>query len=69
MHSEGKTYKEMIRTLCFLDDDLNNDTCQLSFSIERFLINTEWVHKRLDRLKQQTLYASLYDSDEYFKKI
>ncbi len=67
MHSEGKTYKEMIRTLCFLDDDLNNDTCQLSFSIERFLINTEWVHRRLDKLKRQTLYASLYDSDEYLK--
>lgn len=69
MHSEGKAYKEMIRTLCFLDDDLNNDTCQLSFSVERFLINAGWVHKHLDRLKQQTSCSSLYDSEEYLKKI
>jgi len=68
MHSEGKAYKEMIRTLYFLDDDLNNDTCQLSFSIERFLINTGWVKQRLEIYKKQSAFSSIYDSEHYIIK-
>ena len=68
MHSEGKAYKEMIRALYFLDDDLNNDTCQLSFSIERFLINAGWVKRHLETYKRQVAFSSVYDSEHYIKK-
>lgn len=63
MHSEGKAYKEMIRTLFFLDDDLNNDTCQLAFGIERFLINTGWIQERLAYLKRLSVSAEAYNSE------
>lgn len=66
MHSEGKTYKEMIRTLYFLDDDLNNDTCQLAFSVERFLINSGWIQENRKKIKKQS--SSIYNSDKYFRK-
>lgn len=67
MHSEGKAYKEMIRTLFFLDDDLNNDTCQLAFGLERFRINTGWIHERLRCLRAYTASASAYNLEEYLK--
>lgn len=66
MHSEGRAYKEMIRTLFFLDDDLNNDTCQLSFSIERFLINSGWIRNRMEKLRDMVVSSAAYNSENYF---
>lgn len=66
MHSEGKAYKEMIRTLFFLDDDLNNNTCQLAFGIERFLINTGWIQDRLNNYRNLSALFAIYDSEKYF---
>lgn len=65
MHTEGKAYKEMIRSLFFLDDDLNNDTCQLAFGIERFLLNAKWISQRLDTLRKMADSASAYNLEEY----
>lgn len=66
MHSEGKAYKEMIRTLFFLDDDLNNDTCQFGFGIERFLINTGWIQGRLDYYWKMSASFAVYDWRKYY---
>lgn len=66
VHSEGKAYKEMIRTLFFLDDDLNNDTCQLAFGLERFLINTGWLQSRLDYYREMSTSFVVYDIEKYY---
>lgn len=39
IHTEGAEYKEFIKTMYLLDDDLQNDTCQFYFALERCKIN------------------------------
>lgn len=53
MHSSGKTYKEMITTLFFLEDDLHNDSNYMNLAIERFLLNHNIVQKRINTLKKK----------------
>lgn len=50
MHSSGKTYKEMMTTLYFLEDDLSNDSLYLNFAIELYYLNTNFVQKRMEIL-------------------
>lgn len=50
MHSSGKTYKEMMTTLYFLEDDLCNDSLYLNFAIELYYLNTNFVQKRMAAL-------------------
>lgn len=54
MHTEGKAYKEMIQTLYFLDDDLNNDTYQQHISIERYFINAGFIDDKIEYLKDKS---------------
>ena len=39
MQTEGLEYKEFIKTMYILDDDLQNNTCQFYFALERCRIN------------------------------
>lgn len=52
MHTSGKTYKEMMSTLFFLEDDMHNDSNYLNLAIERFLINQGFIQNRIDTLKR-----------------
>ena len=54
MHTEGKAYKEMIQTLYFLDDDLNNDTYQQHISIERYFFNAGFIDDKIEYLKDKS---------------
>lgn len=67
MHTEGKAYKEMIQTLYFLDDDLNNDTYQQHISIERYLINTGFIEEKIEHLKMISKSSPIYEIDSYLK--
>lgn len=66
VHSQGKSYQELIRNLFFLEDDLNNDTLHFYLALERFDI-TSRVQFRLERqLKERYQYNPLYDIRQYF---
>lgn len=65
MHSEGKAYKEMIINLSFLDDELNNDTCQFQFAIERYRINSGCLDKSLMKRKIVSGQTTIYDTASY----
>lgn len=67
MHSEGKAYKEMIENLFLLDDDLNNDTCQFQFALERYRINVEEINIKLSALKKLIKGMGTYNLDSYLK--
>lgn len=67
MHTEGKAYKEMIQTLYFLDDDLNNDTYQQHMSIERYFINTGFIDEKIEYLKGLSKLSPIYQFKSYLK--
>ena len=68
MHTSGKAYKEMMPTLFFLEDDLNNDSNYLNLAIERFLLNHGYVQKKMENLKKYSFAkSSLLRSDNYYK--
>jgi len=52
MHSSGKSYKEMMPTLFFLEDDLQNDSNYMNLATERFLLNHNYVQEKLLKLRQ-----------------
>ena len=69
MHNSGKTYKEMMTTLFFLEDDLHNDSNYLNLAVERFLINHGVVQRELQFLKNYTVReSSLLKIDNYVKQ-
>lgn len=68
VHNQGKSYQLMIRNLHFLDDDLNNNTCQFYMTIERLLIKNETIQKRIKELKELYKNSYYYKADNYFIK-
>lgn len=50
MHSSGKTYKEMMTTLYFLEDDLRNDSCYLNYAVELFYLNSKYIQQHIKTL-------------------
>ena len=60
LHREGKTYKEMISNMYFLDDDLKNDTIQFDIAIERFKINSGFIDMNIE-LVMEFFTLSIYD--------
>jgi len=65
MHTEGRTYKDMVATLYFLDDDLNNDTLQQQMAIERYLINSGNIQKRMEQMQERLGKSRIYDVKKY----
>lgn len=55
MHTEGAEYQSFIRGMFVLDDDLQNNTCQFNFALDRMKINSGFLDCMMN-----------YD-DEYYK--
>ena len=66
VHNQGKSYQLMIRNLHFLDDDLNNNTCQFYMTIERLLIKNKTIQDRIIELKELYKDSYYYKADSYF---
>lgn len=61
MHSGGLEYQTFISDMYLLDDDLQNNTCQFYFALERYKIRTSHV-------EQPSIQANAYFTPEsYFK--
>lgn len=68
MHSSGKSYKEMITTLFFLEDDLHNDSNYLNYASEVFIINAGYVSEKIKNLNKYSLEKShLLEIDNYIR--
>lgn len=64
-NAEGDAYKDMISNLFFLNDDLNNDTCQFNLACERFLLNCDVVKKQKNKLHYMYKDSNVYTSNNY----
>ena len=65
MHHEGKAYKDMISQMYYLDDDLKNDTIQISTAIERYKINNGYIQEQLTKIQGIIGDAPMYEIDNY----
>jgi DNA polymerase III delta prime subunit len=50
LHSEGKEYKELIKNMYLLEDDLNDSLIHFTAALERSLINTGILEAKLNKL-------------------
>lgn len=67
INREGKTYRELISRMYYLDDDLKNDTIQFDLAIERFKINSDYIDHRLTRLSKGAS-DNIYDIERYVEQ-
>lgn len=66
MHIGGRTYKEMMNTLYFLEDDLFNNSCYFKFALELYCLNNGNIQKKIDTL-EKSYYRNkgLFDMKNY----
>ena len=59
-NTEGESYREMIGAMHFLNDDLNNDTCQFNIASDRFLLNCGVIEEQQRRLNKLYKNSNVY---------
>lgn len=66
MHIGGKTYKDMVSTLYFLEDDLFNNSCYFKLALELYCLNNGHIQKKIDTL-EKSFYRNkgLFDVENY----
>ena len=68
-NTEGEAYQELIGSLQFLNDDLNNDTCQFNIACDRYLLNCGIISRQRQRLEKLYKDSNIYHLDNaYLKK-
>lgn len=60
-NTEGEAYREMTNSMHFLNDDLNNDTCQFNIACDRFLLNTGVVAEQRKHLEKLYMNSNVYN--------
>ena len=65
IHREGTAYREMIAKIYFLDDGLNNDTCQFYLALERYANNCDVFDKITKKLKDICTNSNLLKIEKY----
>lgn len=65
-NTEGEAYKEMMGTLHYLNDDLNNDTCQFNIACDRFLLNCSVVDEQRCRLEKLYKNSNVYSLNKAY---
>ena len=67
LHNEGKTYREMLEGMYYLDDDFNDDILHFTIALERYKINSGTVLKHIKMLENKLSQHKLYKWDSYVK--
>ena len=62
MHSEGSEYQSFIRNMFIMDDDLQNNTCQFYFSLERVKLNSDYFKD----VESDHYCNDCYEPDNYY---
>ncbi|MBI9033929.1 MAG: ATP-binding protein [Bacteroidales bacterium] len=66
-HREGKTYKNLIENMYYLNDDFNDKLFHFRLAQERYRINIGKVRTELNHLKNVTTDSDLYKLDSYLE--
>ena len=65
-NTEGQSYKSMISTLYFLNDDFNNDTIQFIIACDRYLLNCGLVAMQRRKLEEIYKDSNVYDINKAY---
>ena len=60
-NTEGQSYKSMIGSMYFLNDDFNNDTVQFIIACDRYLLNCGVVESQRRRLEEIYKDSTIYN--------
>jgi len=69
MHNEGRSYHNMIDTMCYVRDDYNDRSDHFNIAEERHLIVNKEIENKIDDLKNLYEKSELYDVNNYFEKV
>ncbi|MBF0336319.1 MAG: hypothetical protein HQL05_00670 [Nitrospirae bacterium] len=64
-HSERKSYKNIIETMYYLNDDFNDSLYHFYAALERFMINTKQIEQMITISRERTQKDKLYDPKNY----
>jgi exonuclease VII small subunit len=64
-NSGGQTYKDMIADIFLLDDDINNPDLTFALALERYLLNSGDIEKKIKQLRDCYKNATYFDMDHY----
>ncbi len=64
-HKGGRSYRDNVTNMSFLEDDLNDNLTHFSAAAERFRINTGVIRAKIGKLKQQTSGSQVYVFESY----
>jgi len=64
-HKGGRSYRDNISNMSFLEDDLNDNLTHFSAAAERFRINIGVIRMQIGKLKGQISDSQVYDFESY----
>ncbi|MCC7467349.1 MAG: ATP-binding protein [Saprospiraceae bacterium] len=64
-HKGGRSYRDNVTNLSFLEDDLNDNLTHFSAATERFRINTGVIRDKIKSLKREIKNSQVYDYWSY----
>jgi hypothetical protein len=69
VHERGAYARELMNEMYFLEDDFGDEVAHFSVATDRYLINSGFIHRRLEACKKFTVEhkgEELYNYDAYF---
>ena len=69
LHKEGNAYRHQISNLVYLEDDYNDNLYHFGAALERLLINSGSIRRKIDFLKKELGTASMYKYSTYIGEI
>ena len=67
INSEGKEYKEMIKKMYIIDDDITNGMQNFSLALERYTMNCGIIEKKMDMLRKYYSESLCHQFKRYLK--
>ena len=64
-HSEGRSYRQLIEDMVYLNDDFNDSLYHFSAATERYRINTFRIHNEIDLVSELIKQTKLYTFSNY----
>ena len=67
VHSEGKEYKEMIKKMYIINDDISNGMHNFSLALERYSMNCRLIESKIEFLRKYYKDSLSYPLENYLK--
>lgn len=69
LHSEGPAYKHQLNNMIYLEDDYGDNLNHFGAAIERQMINSGKIRRRIVALEEEMKISRLFDADNYYSPV